>query len=654
MVGFSEQPPPPGASLLPPTSYPANPNAPFSFQHMPSTNTDHTRYPIFSEDLFPVKPSYGLSPSVQNHYPHFQTTSQHVSVHERPPFIQDVATQHSFSLPNNIQTQPNNSWNTDMKQTGNGMANSLGQAGGATQLNTWIPSTESGTCPVKIVEPCNSSSMALHGILNSTCPGESTMKLHPMAQVAVDKGVIDQKGYSAEFKYSSLCARDSSDIESAAQDAVLREQEIETQQVIHHQRLATGKNGNTQDSQDILSGRHDPNALKEHLLKMTSQHRAEMSNKRGRSVHQENDNVEIGNGYGVPGGGAYYAARTLNIQTEAKDENHESSLAASKDSRKELPDYLKLRLKARGILRDEKANFEPTTIENKFEDQRADSKIVLTLPPGWAEAKDPETGAPYFYNEITGESQWEYPSECTSSQQVNATSTLPQDWEETLDESTGQRYYYNRKTNTTQWERPNSVSEAISQHADCIAAGNKLTGTGDLAPSYARCMGCGGWGLDLVKAWGYCNHCTRVLNLPYQQYSTSNMNYLEQSHGTAAPAKAVSKKRTSSKPPPGKGGKKDYKKRAYNEDDELDPMDPSSYSDAPRGGWVVGLKGVQPRAADTTATGPLFQQRPYPSPGAVLRKNAEIASQSKKNGSMNRFAPITKRGDGSDGLGDAD
>ncbi|KAJ1436062.1 hypothetical protein SESBI_04616 [Sesbania bispinosa] len=94
------------------------------------------------------------------------------------------------------------------------------------------------------------------------------------------------------------------------------------------------------------------------------------------------------------------------------------------------------------------------------------------------------------------------------------------------------------------------------------------------------------------------------------------------------------------------------KKRTYAEDDELDPMDPSSYSDAPRGGWVVGLKGVQPRAADTTATGPLFQQRPYPSPGAVLRKNAEIASQKKKPNS--HFTPISKRGDGSDGLGDAD
>ena len=57
-------------------------------------------------------------------------------------------------------------------------------------------------------------------------------------------------------------------------------------------------------------------------------------------------------------------------------------------------------------------------------------------------------------------------------------------------------------------------------------------------------------------------------------------------------------------------------------------MDPSSYSDAPRGRWIVELKGVQPRTVDTTATSYLFQQRPYPPLGVVLRKNADIASAS--------------------------
>lgn len=96
-------------------------------------------------------------------------------------------------------------------------------------------------------------------------------------------------------------------------------------------------------------------------------------------------------------------------------------------------------------------------------------------------------------------------------------------------------------------------------------------------------------------------------------------------------------------------------------DDEIDPMDPSAYSDAPRwsscfdvsplpnftlvwkvsshasalnlkrlllhpcrGSWSSGLPkhNEAKTGADTTASGPLFQQRPYPSPGAVLRANA--------------------------------
>jgi len=54
-----------------------------------------------------------------------------------------------------------------------------------------------------------------------------------------------------------------------------------------------------------------------------------------------------------------------------------------------------------------------------------------------------------------------------------------------------------------------------------------------------------------------------------------------------------------------------------------------------------------------TFQGPLFQQRPYPSPGAVLRRNAELAGQQGKPTGPN-YAVIQKRGDGSDGLGDAD
>ncbi|XP_012501138.1 PREDICTED: polyglutamine-binding protein 1-like isoform X3 [Propithecus coquereli] len=73
------------------------------------------------------------------------------------------------------------------------------------------------------------------------------------------------------------------------------------------------------------------------------------------------------------------------------------------------------------------------------------------------------------------------------------------------------------------------------------------------------------------------------------------------------------------------------KKVASRKDEELDPMDPSSYSDTPRGTWSTGLpkRNEAKTGADTTAAGPLFQQRPDPSPGAVLQANAE-ASRTKQ------------------------
>jgi len=73
---------------------------------------------------------------------------------------------------------------------------------------------------------------------------------------------------------------------------------------------------------------------------------------------------------------------------------------------------------------------------------------------------------------------------------------------------------------------------------------------------------------------------------------------------------------------------KKSKKRKI-EEDEFDPMDPSSYSDAPRGGWGVGLKKIDDAKSgvDSTANGVLFQQRPYPSPGEVLSRNRKARNE---------------------------
>ncbi|KAG2683679.1 hypothetical protein I3843_10G044300 [Carya illinoinensis] len=489
-----------------------------------------------------------------------------------------------------------------------------------------------------------------------------------------DGTIPQQKGHSNgnsndSTAYSRLHAENDRDIETAAQDAVLREQEIATQNIIQHHREARGFSGPSEDGKDIFSERRDPNALKEHLLKMTSQHRAEMALKRGKSTVHEEGNLEIGNGYGVPGGGAYYGAPKPNTDNPSKSS--------------ELPEYLKQKLRARGILKEDTEKGSPKS-------ETGSTQLVDNgkLPSGWVEAKDPASGASYYYNNSTGKSQWEKPVETPPIRQHTSPLSIPEGWVEALDETTGHKYYYNTKTHISQWERPDSSLQVSLQHPDstvprsapdakqddqssqqnrcfgCGGCGAGLVRTSgycshcignaansnwnDQSSELMKCMGCGGWGVGLVQMWGYCNHCTRVLNLPQCQHlSCSNSASTKEDSD-----KKASKQRSNGKPPVGKGNRKGSRKRDYTEDDELDPMDPSSYSDAPRGGWVVGLKGVQPRAADTTATGPLFQQRPYPSPGAVLRKNAEIALQTKKVGS--HFAPISKKGDGSDGLGDAD
>ncbi|XP_074372079.1 uncharacterized protein LOC141712874 isoform X2 [Apium graveolens] len=437
----------------------------------------------------------------------------------------------------------------------------------------------------------------------------------------------------------------SDDIENAVRDAVLREQETAVQKVIHGQREWRGATEPPEDHGDIIAKRHDQNAIKEHLLKMTTKHRADMASKRGRTSIAEQGNSEIGNGYGVPGGGAYLGASVPNIVSPTGVKILEQDVRSEKRESK-LPEYLKLKLRARGILKDEEAKTPPQTPQNL---------TPKNLPPEWIEACDPASGSLYYYNQKSGKSQWERPVEASLNSEPPSSSPLPTDWQVLFDETTGKNYYYNTKTFVTQWEQPGFSHHVPFVNHDTEVSGKEANENhGDQPSAFKKCLGCGGWGVGLVQTRGYCNHCTRLLNLP--QVQSINVQKEQQTFHTesttADSGNTFSRNRPNLKPPMGKSTKKDSRKRAHTEEDELDPMDPSSYSDAPRGGWVVGLKGVQPRAADTTATGPLFQQRPYPSPGAVLRKNAEVASQNKKPNS--KFAPISKRGDGSDGLGEAD
>ncbi|KAI6651774.1 hypothetical protein LOD99_5021 [Oopsacas minuta] len=146
-------------------------------------------------------------------------------------------------------------------------------------------------------------------------------------------------------------------------------------------------------------------------------------------------------------------------------------------------------------------------------------------------------------------------------------STLPANWEEVIDENTGYPYYWNTDTDLVQWEPPTP---------DEITAPDQI------------------------------------------QDQHPESNHKDKSQHRNHPDRFSKSKHKDRHRPYDRADRKKHRE----DDDEIDPMDPSSYSDIPRGSWSTGLptKGQgRGGAADETASGPLFQMRPYPNPGAVLK-----------------------------------
>ena len=72
---------------------------------------------------------------------------------------------------------------------------------------------------------------------------------------------------------------------------------------------------------------------------------------------------------------------------------------------------------------------------------------------------DQQTGQAYYYNERTGESQWEAPYGMGGGASHGGAS---QDgWVTQIDQESGQMFYYNEHTGASQWEPPSEASDRI-------------------------------------------------------------------------------------------------------------------------------------------------------------------------------------------------
>lgn len=175
---------------------------------------------------------------------------------------------------------------------------------------------------------------------------------------------------------------------------------------------------------------------------------------------------------------------------------------------------------------------------------------------------------------------------------------LPPGWFLAPDPSSGASYFWNTMTNQVSWLHPLDPKANVTNPVSKDRQG----GAHEVMPNYVIPSP-----LVIAALDASGNEKEQVLNIGKHPSLVK---------GSQKKIQAAVKRKQQERDLRGKRKKSD----------DLDPLDPAAYSDVPRGTWSSGLveKGDAKTGVDTTANGPLFQQRPYPSPGEVLRRNAAI------------------------------
>ncbi|XP_008482072.1 polyglutamine-binding protein 1 [Diaphorina citri] len=157
---------------------------------------------------------------------------------------------------------------------------------------------------------------------------------------------------------------------------------------------------------------------------------------------------------------------------------------------------------------------------------------------------------------------------------------LPDGWKEVYDPGYGRHYYWDTESDSVSWLPPNHPKAIITE-------------------------------------------CAAVLKEESHLAEGDKDTSSDESEDEEEPVKE--KEESSKAKPVEKEKEKPHQKRNQRsnkrQQNDLDPMDPAAYSDIPRGGWSDGLQTEAKSGVDTTVTGSLFQMRPYPSPGDILRAN---------------------------------
>lgn len=178
---------------------------------------------------------------------------------------------------------------------------------------------------------------------------------------------------------------------------------------------------------------------------------------------------------------------------------------------------------------------------------------------------------------------------------------LPQGWVEVFDSGCSSFYYWNQEDDTVSWLPPLHPKSHISKSAGILRRELEESIPIDMDDS-------------LPPPPGAEDENIPTANNFNQNLESSSKLKNDKLSGIPRKPKSRDLDKTLRS--------KRERKMRREESTKLDPMDPAAYSDIPRGTWSSGLINEDRQTGvDATVSGTLFQMRPYPSPGAVLKAN---------------------------------
>ncbi|GFY96551.1 hypothetical protein Acr_11g0008570 [Actinidia rufa] len=391
-----DQPLPPGVQSLPsssPFSASLNPSTlhpPHPFQN---SNEPHHHAHFSQNYLFPVPPSHAASFLLsQSYYPHIRPSAQLGHAPHAPHL--------SYSTNNNYQ-------NSNLAQPGIPTSHPFRQDTGVVHGSVHPDVSYDGSqLHAERIQFGGHNSLPQPAVSSSSTKQEKEPDADEQRQVTFGK--INHGSQSGELgcpvplvarpdgpdvsaSYTRLNLDSARDIEASAQDVVLRDQEHLLKMTTEHRAEMALKRGKSTVPEE---GKGQPPPLDwrcnqrasalTNIIGLDSFKRKEGLMQQSGALHQGSSerwcpiesegNMEIGNGYGVPGGGAYYSGPRTHtiISSKSGVGGHETGPEVpmvdgelgQQAAVKELPEYLKQKLKARGILRDEAAKKGPAMTDN--------------------------------------------------------------------------------------------------------------------------------------------------------------------------------------------------------------------------------------------------------------------------------------------------